>query len=168
MTPAIANRPTHPGRGFTLVELLTVLVVLAVSVTVMLPYARKSNDAQLLERECRGVAETIKYAVSGAGDTRKPFRFIVDRVQKVYRLEVATDSSGNEYVPVADGQLMSFPSSGTVKVMDVQGFRVLGEACYGLVFDPSQAWPTASLALVSSDTAKRIVVQGRLVSIEDI
>lgn len=168
MTQGNTNRLNRSGSGFTLVELLTVLVILAVSVAVTVPYARKSNDVLLLERECRSIAETMKYALNCAEDTRKPVRFTIDLARRRCAVEAATDSSGSEYVLVEDGQRMSFTSSEKIAILDVQGFQIRGDASYSMVFDLSRTWPTGSVLLAAGDTTRKIVVAGRLISIEGI
>lgn len=168
MTRQTMNRLNRSVSGFTLIELLTVLVILAISVAIAVPYARKSNDVLVLERECLNIAETMKYAVNGAMDTRKPFRFTVDLVRQQYALEKATNSSGSDYATVEDGQRMSFASSEKVSVVGMDGFQARGDTCYSLVFDPMRVWPTASISLMVRDTARRVVIAGRHISIEDI
>jgi prepilin-type N-terminal cleavage/methylation domain-containing protein len=159
-------RPLRSADGFTLIELLTVLVILVATVAVTVPYASRSNEGLLLERECRNIAQTLTYAVNRAAETRRPVRLTVDISNKCCLLETTADSSGDAYVPVEDGQRMAFTLSPKTQVVDLQGFEPTGRSCYSLVWSPFSTWPTASLSLAIGDGVWRIVIDGKRTSVE--
>jgi prepilin-type N-terminal cleavage/methylation domain-containing protein len=160
------REPARPINGFTLVELLTVLVILAVMVAVTVPYASRSNEHLLLEGESRSMAETIAYAVDLAERTRRHVKLVVNPAERTYRLELAGDRAASEYAVVEEGRRAVCYMSEKILVLDLQGFELSDKTCYSLVFSPCEPWPSATVSLAVGDTIRRIVVAGRQVSVE--
>ncbi len=169
MTPRGRSAPRRNpiAKGFTLVELLIVLVILSAMVTVTVPYAARSRTGRQLDEACRDVAETVKYAMDHAADAREPARLVLDVTAGSYRIEVASGSGGESFRPLEDNRAgMRYLGSG-VSIVGHEGFRLAERGRYGLIFDPGGAWPQASLSLAAQGQTRTIRVQGRLVDVED-
>lgn len=154
-------------EGFTLVELLTVLVILVAMVTITIPYATRSNDGLKLDQESRNVAEAMRYATHLAIKASRPVRFTLDLENNCYFLEMVT-ATGQDYAPVEDPCGAMRPLDRRVQIADVTGFSLVGKNRYCLSFDPERPWPEASLCLALGKLVKRVRMVGRLVEVEDV
>lgn len=162
-----ASRRRPIARAFTLVELLIVLVILAVMVTVTVPYATRSRTSRQLDEACRDIAETVKYALNIAADIRQPARFVLDIAAGSYQIEVSPRPDGEHFDPLEDNRVGLRRLGAGVSVVQHEGFRMVDRGRYGLVFDPAGIWPHASLSLMAQDETHTVRVRGRLVDIED-
>lgn len=167
MMPWMRRKPPQRVNGFTLVEMLAVLTILAVMTAVAVPYASRSNGYLLLEGECRSLAETMSYAVDLAARTRLPARLIVDLAQNTCALEIAQDQGASEYAIVEDGQLMVLSLGEKTRVLDMQGFQSAGNTSYFLTVNPGQPWPSAAVTLAGDGALRKIVLTGGHVAVED-
>ena len=152
--------------GFTLLELLIVLMVIAVMVTVAVPYASRSNKGLKAEQVCLSLAETAKYAMDLAVDKKKPTRVVVDPRNRSFLLEVAVGPGGRDYEPVNRPGFETRYFGQDIYITDAVGFDIDGGK-YCLVFDPARPWPDASISMSSSNALKTIRIHGRQVEIED-
>jgi len=143
-----------------------VLVIITAMVMVAVPYATRSNDGLALDQACRDVAEGLKYALSHATDSRRPTRFVVDLTEKSYALEAIGAVDGRTFEPLEDARGRTRYLESKVGIVDVEGFAVTGKNRYGLVFDPFQPWPYASMALAIEDALATVRVAGKVVHIE--
>ena len=167
MMPWMRKKPPQRVNGFTLVEMLAVLTILAVMTAVAVPYAGRSNGYLLLEGECRSLAETMSYAVDLAARTRRPTQIVVDLAQKTCVLEIARDQEAREYALVEDGQPMALSLSEKTQVLDLQGFQSAGSTSYSLTVHPGAPWPSAAVTLAVDDALRKIVLLGGHVAVED-
>jgi prepilin-type N-terminal cleavage/methylation domain-containing protein len=156
-----------PARAFTLVELLIVLVILSAMVTVTVPYATRSRTGRQLDEACRDVAETVKYALNYATNTRRPARLVLDAVAGSYQIEVASPGDRTHFDPLEDDRAGTRWLGSGVNVAGHEGFSLVERGRYGLVFDPGGVWPQARLSLAVKDQTQTIQMRGRMVDIED-
>jgi len=153
-------------KGFTLVELLVVLVIISAMVSVILPYATRSNDSLRLRQECLNIAEAVKHAIDLSAQTERPTRILVDPENKCYWLEMADGSSGLNFRPV-EGYLGDTHYLGrNIQIMCGDGFDA-GNRAYYLLFDPAVSWPNAFMSVASRNESRTIKINGKNVEIEE-
>jgi prepilin-type N-terminal cleavage/methylation domain-containing protein len=161
-----AHDKKNKRPAFTLFELMVVLVIIAAMVTVVLPYATRSNEALKLTQESLSLAEAIRYVIYLASDTRKPTRIIIDNKNNRYFLETASEISNRDFEPIEDfvGSVYYFGSE--TRIVDISGFSTEGSD-YCLTFEPAKPWPNASISLSSGEQIKTVTIKGKHVEIED-
>jgi len=152
--------------GFTLFELLIVVMIIAAMVTIAIPYATRSNEGLKMERECLNIAEAIKYAINLAVDTKRPTRIAINTKDNSFVLEAATAINTQDYEPVEGFEGARRYFSKSISVVDVTGFNIEGDDWY-LLFDPTRLWPDASISLSTNYAIKKIKIRGKQVEIED-
>jgi prepilin-type N-terminal cleavage/methylation domain-containing protein len=152
--------------GFTLLELMIVLVIIAAMVTVAVPYASRSNKSLKMKQESLSMAEAIKYAADLAMDTKKPTRIVINLKTNTYLLEIAAGINNQSFKPIEGfgGNIRYLGQS--VHIIDMTGFSIEGKE-HGLVFEPTRPWPNATISLSSDDAIKTIKIRGKQVEIED-
>ena len=153
-------------RGFTLFELIVVLVIIVAMATVVVPYATRSNEDLKIKQECLNVAETVKYAIYLAMDTRRATRIVINPKNNCILLEIATGIDNQDYKPVENFQGAVRYFGRNVHIMDMTGFSVDGNSSY-LVFEPAKPWPYASICLSASDAMRTIRIKGKQVEIDN-
>ena len=153
-------------RAFTLIEMIIVMVIIAAMVTVVLPYAAKSNDAMKIEHDCLSIAEVFRYAADLATDTGLAVRIVIDSQNKSFVIETTDPMDEQVFVPIEylGGTVHRYDPK--IRIVDMTGFRVDGEN-FILIFEPSQPWPQASISLSTTEQIKTITTRGRQVEIED-
>jgi prepilin-type N-terminal cleavage/methylation domain-containing protein len=152
--------------AFTLFELIVVMVIIAAMVTVVAPYATRSNEALKITQECLSLAEAVNYIADLAMDTKRPTRILIDPENNSYMLEMATGINNQDYEPIeALGYAMRYFSR-NIRIIDITGFGVEGND-HCLVFEPARPWPNASISLSTSDEIKTITIRGKRVEVED-
>jgi prepilin-type N-terminal cleavage/methylation domain-containing protein len=160
--------------GFTLVEILIVLVIISAMIAVVLPRAASSNESLELQDACLSISEALRYVRDLAGQTNKPTRFVISPKERSYCLQIAAngpdsisqwnrDRFGNTEVILPNPASISQ----AVHVMDLDGFGVLSGR-YCLVFDPARPWPNASIILSTSSAAKEIAITGKRLEIKSV
>jgi prepilin-type N-terminal cleavage/methylation domain-containing protein len=153
--------------GFTFIELLVVLMIIAVMVTIVVPYASRSNDSLNIKQESLSIAEALKYMVDLAMDTKKPTRIVINPKANSFLLEMATEISNQNFRPIED-----FGGSGihyfdqNVRIIDIKGFDAQSDGYY-LIFDPTKPWPNGSISLSTTDSITKINIKGKQIEIKD-
>ena len=152
--------------AFTLFELMIVLVIIATMVTVVIPYATRSNEALRTTQECLSLADAIKYIADMAIDTKLPTRILLNPESNSYMLEIASGTDNRDYEPLESfGNATRYLNKG-IRITDVTGFSYEGSN-YCLVFEPTRLWPNASISLSTKDEIKTIIIRGKRVEIEE-
>ena len=153
-------------RAFTLFELMVVLVIIATMVTLVVPYATRSNEALRTAQECFSLADAIRYIADITMDTKRSTRILLSPESNSYLLEIASGTDSRDYEPLeAFGNAVRYFSQG-IRITDVTGFNFEGSN-YCLVFEPTKPWPKASISLSTRDEIKTITIRGRRVQIEE-
>lgn len=163
-TSAWAKRPGLDG--FTLLELVIVLLILSAMVTVIMPYAGRSNETLKLEQESLNIAESIRYAIDRAITGNRSTMFVIDPQDRCYRLQAAVGINAVNFKPIDDAHGAARHFGKAIRVIDVDGFDV-GAKGYYIIFDSRSIWPDASISLCVDDKVKVIRILGRRVEIED-
>ena len=153
--------------GFTLVEILIVLVIISAMIAVVLPRAASSNESLELQDACLSISEALRYVRDLAGQTNKPTRFVISPKERSYWLQIAASGDARRFGNME--VILPNPASisQAVHVMDLDGFDVLS-GHYCLVFDPARPWPNASIILSTSSAAKEIAITGKHLEIKSV
>lgn len=94
MRPWLPSR--CPERGFTLVELMVVLLLIGILTAMVLPEMRGTMEAEALHGSSRRLVDALHLAYSRAVTLNRPHRVLVDADAHRYRVEAR--------VPVEDGR----------------------------------------------------------------
>ena len=151
--------------GLTLLELVIVLAIIAIMITVIAPYASRSNDSLEIENQIMEIADSILYAIDSTQINHLKSRFCFDTAQNAFYLETS-DQDGN-YYPISASIGRKRYLSPNCNVMDVEGFDTQGK-CFFIEFDPDRNWPAGSFTILSNDIKKTIAVRSRTVTVEDV
>jgi prepilin-type N-terminal cleavage/methylation domain-containing protein len=116
---SLARNASRP-RGFTLVEITVVLVIVAVAVTLLVPHFA-DRDRESLRRAARGVAGALGLVSETAALGGYPLRLTVNLDSQRLAVEVA-DAEG-KYAPLQDALLQD--------LLEGKGVRVLAVATGG-------------------------------------
>ena len=84
-------------RGFTLVEILVVVLILAIVAAVVIPQAVNSSDVQVISG-ARLVASDLQYAQNWAITTQAPVTVTFDTVGNSYLLETLVDGKSDPVI----------------------------------------------------------------------
>ena len=153
-------------KGFTLIEVLLVLVILSTMVAVTLPYATRSHDSLRLEQEVRNLADAVRYATQLAENTNRPIRVLLDTTRGCYCLQTTT-LDAQEYVSIEDPIGVLRYLDPKVRIVNVEGFESDERDQHYLSLDPRKPWPEAALDLSAGDWRRKVKVTGRRVEVED-
>lgn len=153
------------SHGFTLFELIVVLVIISAMLTIVIPCATRSNEGLKAKQECLNMAAAIKYAIDLAVDTGRPTRIVINPKNKSYLLEIASGIDNYNFTPTEDSQGSVRYFGETIDIIDMDGFDI--KAVGGcLTFDPTRPWPDASFSLSIGETINTIRIRGRQVEID--
>jgi len=152
------------STGFTLFELVIVLAIIAAMVTVIAPYASRSNESLELDNRTREIVETLKYAINLAEIDNQRIRFYLDTNRKSFYLETADEDGHFPLISTSVGRERYLSSS--CHLMDIEGFEMEGQCCY-LEFDPMQSWPSGHFVIFGNEFQKKIEIQSKTISITD-
>jgi prepilin-type N-terminal cleavage/methylation domain-containing protein len=152
-------------KCFTLVELIVVLAIISIIVSVVLPFAGRSNEGLKIKEQSRDIAETIKYAQDFAQKSHKQVKFIIDTKDKSYQLQVADEKGIFNVLESSLGTIRYIDQK--VVIADIDGFTPEDQKLC-LIFDYKKPWPKASLSISTKDLQYIIKINGRKVSIEEI
>jgi hypothetical protein len=145
---------------------MVVLVIIATMVTVVLPYASRSNEAMEIRQESLSLAESVMYAIETSSDTQRPTRIAIDSKNNCYFLEIANGINNNDFKPIEGiGNAVHYFGSG-VRIIDMTGLTTDG-SIYHLTFEPANPWPNASVSFSSGELIRTVKIRGKRVEIED-
>lgn len=151
------KRNTHV-KGFTLVELLMVLAIIAIVSGIVVPNLRGSLKGVRVREAALVLAEHLRYAQMLAVDSQRPVRVTIDRERGRYRVESATSLVGLEFQPAA-----GMPAEGGIGLPEGVEFTKVEFAIAPdgnkdlLWFEPYGAWSSGKLWL--SDNARTVQVR---------
>ena len=150
--------------GFTLIELIVVLAIISAMISVVLPFAGRSNEGLKIKEQVRDIAETIKYALDLAQNSHKQVKFVINTQDKSYQLQTADDKG---FFTILESSLGSIRYIEQVVVIgDIDGFTSEGQGLT-LIFDYRKPWPKASFSLSTKDLKEVITINGKSVNIEE-
>ncbi len=154
------------SKAFTLIELIVVLVIIAAMMTVVVPYATRSNENLEITHDCLSLVEALRFAADLAIESKKPTRIVVDTNRNVYLLEIVGNFDSQVFVPVEYlGSIFNRLGSKT-RIVNIEGFS-MEENNYYLLFEPARPWPDANITVSNADITKTIIISGKNVRIEE-
>jgi prepilin-type N-terminal cleavage/methylation domain-containing protein len=87
----MGQQPKVDARGFTLLELIVTLVVLAVAVGLVAPTIGRSTDTLRTRAEVAGFSATFRHAREQAITTRQPFTVVVNPTNHLMTVTTGED-----------------------------------------------------------------------------
>jgi general secretion pathway protein H len=87
----MGQQPEVDARGFTLLELIVTLVVVAVAVGLVAPTIGRSTEALRVRAEVAGFAATFRHAREQAITTRQPFTVAVNPTSHLLTVTTGED-----------------------------------------------------------------------------
>ena len=151
--------------GFTLVELMLVMVIMAAILTVVVPRSQRSDRALEVEQHSLDMAALVRYAVDLADRTGRRTRVAVDTTRNTYHLEMADRDNPDRYeaTPDAFGQVRFI---GAHIRLVTEGFDT-DRYIDTLVIDPYADLPVdARISLLTHDVHEQVTVNGRRIVTE--
>ena len=94
------SRRAHPEVGFTLMEILLVLLILGIIAGLSIPHLSRTYHTMLLNRTTNDLASLIRYAQSRAIIQRQVFQLSLDPQSKRYCLRKADSNSPDKKLPL--------------------------------------------------------------------
>jgi general secretion pathway protein H len=87
----MGQQPKVDARGFTLLELIVTLVVLAVAVGLVAPTIGRSTENLRTRAEVAGFSATFRHAREQAITTRQPYAVVVDPTSRLLTVTTRDD-----------------------------------------------------------------------------
>lgn len=166
MTTLLLKQDRTKLSGFTFIELMVVLMIIATMMTIALPYASRSSNSLQVKQDSLNIAEAAKYISDLAMDTKKPTRMVINPKTNSFILEVTTDISNQDFKSLMDFGSSPHYLGQNVQIINIEGFVVEGDiSC--LIFDPTKPLPTGSISLSTNDSIKTINIKGKQIEIEE-
>jgi len=159
------NADNKKHAAFTLIEMIIVMMIISTMVTIVLPYAAAGSDSRQLQRQCLNLAQLLRYAVTLAGDTKKPTRIVINPTSKTYSLEIAAGSDARDFRPADNVTEAPRYLGQNVYIVDIDGFSIQSNGYY-IIFDPEKTWPIAAITLAAKDATKKISITGNRIRID--
>ena len=154
-------------HGFTLVELMIVLMIMTTMVAVIMPYAKRSNESLNIKQEVLNLELAIKYIIDLAKDMKRPTRLVLNRKNNSFAMEIAVDTYSNSFRSIEkSGDISNHYFNENIQISDVEGFSMEGSNYY-LVFDPAKSWPSGSITLSIDDLISTINIKGKKIEISN-
>ena len=94
------NRTRHRSQGFTLVEMMIVLVIASLMTLLILPEMRGTYEEALLRSNARKISNAFRSAYSAAVITHQQHRVRIDPSDAHLTVEARTNDPENPYIPL--------------------------------------------------------------------
>lgn len=131
----LATRPTHGRRGFTLIEILAVVVILGIASAIIVPQI-SSRDDQKAASAARVVVADLLYAQNRAIATQKTHYVVFDTAGQTYRIYDTMSPATMIKHPVSGANYQTqFGSTSTSGLAQMQLYSANLDGQTGLAFD---------------------------------
>jgi type II secretion system protein H len=120
------GRPPEVARGFTLLELVVTLLVLALAVAVVTPAIGRGTEAVRARAEVAGFAATLRHARERAITSQRPHLVVIDPEGHRLSVVVPADDGGSTEPEVR--QTRAFSSRLTVEAVERPALEVRFDA----------------------------------------
>ena len=87
----MGQQPEVDARGFTLLELIVTLVVIAIAVGLVAPAIGRSTETLRVRAEVAGFSATFRHARERAITTRQPFTVVVNPTNRLMTVTTGED-----------------------------------------------------------------------------
>jgi len=150
-------------RGFSLVELLIVLTLMAVILSVVAPYSGKSGNVMKLKQEALSLVQAVHYAIDHAKSTGHSTRLVIDRLENAYSLQADEGIEQKEFKSLLLSGTTKHVLDKSIRFTKINNFTSEENSDY-LIFDPVRPWPIDADITIQTDTQARIVkIKGHVV-----
>ena len=151
--------------AFTLIEMIIIMTIISAMVTIILPYAAAGSDTRQLKQQCLNITQLLRYALTLAGDTKRPTRIVINPTTKSCTLEIAAGFDARDFGPADNITAAPQYLGQNVYILDIDGFSIEQNRYY-LLFDPEKPWPIATISLATKDMTKTINITGNRIEID--
>lgn len=121
-------------RGFTLLEMAMVLVIIALGTVLVLPLVEGGFEAREVRRAARQIAATMHYCRGEAVSLGEPQELVIDALRNTIRA-----TGGNRWAVLTDRAVID----------DVRGGRPLGDGVVQILFYPNGSTSGAEVIVAS-------------------
>lgn len=146
-------------RGFTLIELAMVMLVIGIVMAVAMPRVGGMLERQQMQRTINVLRGTVRYLQARAALTKKVYRLTVDLEHQLWSVCVQDYAGAEECKPEPTRELRDYVLPLTVHILDVmtpQGEKVR-EGLATTHFYPT-GFAEPSIIHLASDTEQRFTV----------
>jgi general secretion pathway protein H len=151
------SRNNPPDAGFTMVELVVVLVLIGLMTAVTLPVFTPALEALKFKAAARKIASTFNYARSTAVFRQAPQGVTFDMDENTYSIEGVTVNNGTE--PRRTTATVSLPPQVAITAMDVlDDNAVAGGGKIIFYPDGSSSYGSVTIRNKVTDESVRIAV----------
>ena len=154
----LKNAHSRHLAGFTLIELVMVLAIVAAMAAVIAPYAGRSNTALRFTNHCLNIAEAFAYARELSHNGTCVAAVWIDPAAGTYRIEVSRPQDNGRFDTLEGPAGRTNCVGPNIEILDVRGFELVGRR-YLLSFEPSKESVSAAVELATAD--ERAVVEIR-------
>jgi len=155
-------------RAFTLVELLVVLGIIAVTTAVVTPNVGRGLRGMRVRQAALTLAAHIRYGQMLSVEKERPARVVLDSEGRGYRVELALNLLGVEFGPGpgVGREGVGLPEGVDIGRMDFS--LTLDGRKNVLLFDPSGEWSAGTMELTDGERTFRVVVGGALGEVDTV
>ncbi|MFN3167806.1 MAG: Tfp pilus assembly protein FimT/FimU [Phycisphaeraceae bacterium] len=147
------SRAARPSRGFTLIELVLVMLIIGLLLAIVAPSLGGLLRSQRMDQGARTVAAMLKDARVRAAGEAKPYRLVIDTQDNTAWLEVLTPE-GFERLKSHVGKIVELGDKFTI---ELEGGQEEGDLLYIRV-EPDGTADLAQITLTRIDDGEQIAV----------
>ena len=150
------NRRTRTTRGFTLIELVLVMLIVGLLLAVVAPSMGALYRARQIDDDARLITALLKEASARAASDAKPYRLVIETKDNTCWLEVLNES-GFERPKASYGRILEL---GDEHLIEMDGGEVDGSRLTVRV-EPDGVGQLAQITLLRKDGERALAVYCR-------
>lgn len=150
------NRVGRPSRGFTLIELVLVMLIIGLLLAIVAPALGGLLRSQRMDQSARTIIALLQEARARSAADAKPYRLAIDTEDNTCWLEALTPE-GFERPRATAGKVVELESK---LLIELQGGTEEGELLYVRV-DPDGTGELAQITMTREDDGKQVAVYCR-------